>query len=275
MGRQGEDQARWAPPHRPPPLPTHLGSPEKPNGGNPQGWGVGQGQPLLRPRAPPPTPASTKGADLPSPAPAIPSSPGRHHPPGLSDLDLCPREVLGTQGPSTRPHPPPPVTQGCGSVVLRHRVVSRGGCGGQDTGQPPHSLEPPLAWEGVDSGHRDAGAGSRPQGCGRSEVATQGCGPGPRPPCLAGLAPRRLLAPGPAGLAVSPSACLLGQVLGGAPRQVQPLCPAGSPPPLPPVTFLSPRTMGSPLGSPQWGLCNWGLTALVSQGDVMIRRPGG
>ena len=100
---------------------------------------------------------------------------------------------------------------------------------GQDTGQPPHSLEPPPAWEGVDSGHRDAGAGSRPWGCGRAEVAMQGCGPGPWPPCLAGPAPRRPLAPGPAGLAVSPSTCLLRQVLGRAPRQVQPLYPAGPP----------------------------------------------
>ena len=196
------------------------------------------------------------------------------HPPGRSDLDLCPREVLGTQGPSIRPHPPPPVTQGSGSVVLRHRVVSRG----NHAPGPGHRSTSPLPGAPASLG----GGGLRPQGC-RSWFQASGlwedrgghAGLWPRPmaalPCWA----RPALPTGPWAhwtdrltLRLSaPSGSGQGTPAGAAPLPSQA-------PPLPPVTFLSPGTTGRPLGSPQWGLCNWGLTALVSRGDVVIRRPG-
>ena len=217
MGQQGEDQARWAPSLQTPPLPTHLGSPKKPNSGNPRGWGARRGSRFC-PRPP------TKGSDRPFPHPppqllrAPPST-------ALSDLDLCPCWSLGRERGSGHPRskhqtaPTPTSNRGqrlCGPQAAVPQGEHTGGS------QPPTPWSPHQLGRGWTqaTGCRMP-AGSRPRGCARNEVARRGCGPGPLPPCLAGPALCHPLAPGPAGLAVSPSAHLLGQVLGGAPRRVQ------------------------------------------------------
>lgn len=259
MGQQGEDQARWAPSLQTPPLPTHLGSPKKPNSGNPQGWGARRGSRFS-------VPAPQQRAQTGPSRVHHPSSSGRHLPPRSLTLTFAPagpwagRGVLGTQGPSTRPHPPPPVTGGSGSVVLRRPCPRASTQVGVNLSTPwsPHQLG--RGWTQA-TGCRMP-AGSRPRGCARNEVARRGCGPGPLPLCLAGPALCRPLAPGPAGLAVSPSAHLLGQVLGGAPRRVQ--------------TFAQPSPPAAPGHLPQpedhWqapGVTSGGFVGLGAEG----RRP--
>lgn len=124
------------------------------------------------------------------------------------------------------------------------------------------------------------GGGLRPQGAGcrlaPSLGAVGGVGwsgelwPKPTAPLPCWACPVPLPAgPGPLDTAVSPSTLCLVRFWARPPGRVQPLCPADPLLPWSPSSARAPRA--GPWGSPQWGLCGWGLKALLSQGDVVIR----
>ena len=105
---------------------------------------------------------------------------------------------------------------------------------GQDTGAPQllHSLEPRrlAGGGGVDSGHRVQGDGwLQASGLWEEWGGQARLWPRPTAPLPCWACPVPPTGPWAAGLAVSPSTHLFGQVLGEAPRWVQPLCPADPP----------------------------------------------
>lgn len=270
------------------PLPTDPaladppGKPREAQHRKPPRVGGRAGQPLLRPRVPA-APHPTKDKDRPSPASATPSSPGRHRPPVLSDLDLCPCWSLGRERGSGHPRSKhqtsPNPTSNPGQRLygpqaqgdLQKRAVPQG----QDTGAPQllHSLEPRRLGSGWTqaTGCR-VPAGSKPRGCGRSGVARRGCGPGPLPPCLAGPALCRPLAPGPLDWPSHPPPICLVRFWARPPGRCSPF--AQPTPLLPLVTFLSPSTTGRPLGVTSVGFVWLGAEGLIVSGGCRDQKTG-